>query len=144
MRIKCTDNGVIVPCSDHTINMSYIPTEITLLGLMTVLAFMLFTIIIPFWKIYKKAGKPGWASIVPVYNIVVLLEITKKPIWWIFLFFIPFVNIIIAIIVYNELSKGFGKGVGYTFGLIFLPFIFLPILGYGKAQYTDPAPSVIV
>ncbi len=62
------------------------------------------------WKIFTKAGKPGWASLVPIYNIVVLLEITGKPIWWILLFLIPGVNLIMQIIVINELSQRFGKG----------------------------------
>ncbi len=87
------------------------------------------------WKVYVKAGKPGWAAIVPIYNYIVLLEIVKKPLWWIILLFIPFVNFIVAILVYNELSKAFGKGTGFAVGLIFLPFIFIPLLGFGDAEY---------
>ncbi|MBR9761560.1 signal peptidase I [bacterium] len=87
------------------------------------------------WKVFTKAGKPGWASIVPIYNTIVLLEIVGKPIWWIILLLIPFVNIIVLLIVLNELSKSFGRGVGTTLGLIFLGFIFWPILGFGSAQY---------
>lgn len=89
------------------------------------------------WKIYTKAGQPGWASIIPIYNIVVLLQIVKKPIWWIILMLIPFVNFVIAILLIHNLSKVFGKGVGFTLGLFFLPFIFYPILGFGDAQYED-------
>ena len=87
------------------------------------------------WKVFTKAGKPGWASIVPIYNTIVLLEIVGKPIWWIILLLIPFVNIIVLLIVLNELSKSFGRAVGTTLGLIFLGFIFWPILGFGSAQY---------
>ena len=98
------------------------------------------------WIIYKKAGKPGWAAIIPIYNLVVLLEIIKKPIWWIILLFIPFVNFIIMIIMLHNLSKVFGKDVGFTLGLLFLPFIFYPILAFGKATYleapTGSTPSV--
>src|ERR1700734_311348 len=61
------------------------------------------------WKVYTKAGKPGWACIVPIYNLIVLLEIVGKPIWWIFLFLIPCVNIIFIIWTINLLSKSFGQ-----------------------------------
>ncbi|MEO8149585.1 MAG: DUF5684 domain-containing protein [Bacteroidia bacterium] len=84
--------------------------------------------IICMWKIYTKAGKPGWAAIIPIYNYIVMLEIVGKPIWWIFLLLIPFVNIVIAIMVVNLLSKSFGKDAGFTVGLILLGFIFYPIL----------------
>ncbi len=87
------------------------------------------------WKIFEKAGKPGWASIVPIYNMVVLLQIVKKPVWWILLFFIPIVDIIVAIIVFHNLSKCFGKSVGFTIGLLFLPVIFFPLLAFGDATY---------
>jgi hypothetical protein len=87
------------------------------------------------WKIYAKAGKPGWACIVPIYNIIVLLEIVKKPLWWIVLLLIPLVNIIILFIIYIELAKVFGKGTGFGIGLILLSPIFIMILGFGDAKY---------
>jgi hypothetical protein len=90
------------------------------------------------WKVYTKAGKPGWACIVPIYNIIVLLEIVGKPWWWIILMLIPIVNIVFVIIIMNNLSKVFGHGVGFTLGLIFLSFIFIPILALGSSQYTAP------
>ena len=90
------------------------------------------------WMIYAKAGKPGWAAIVPIYNYIVLLDIVGKPWWWILLLFIPLVNIVVAIMVVNELSKSFGKGVGFTLGLLFLSFIFYPILAFGSAKYEGP------
>jgi len=92
-------------------------------------------ILIGIWKVFTKAGKPGWASIVPIYNIIVLLEIAGKPTWWILLYLIPFVNIIIGIIVTVEVARQFGQGIGFALGLIFLPFIFYPILGFGNARY---------
>ena len=109
------------------------------------LVWLLFQILILFliitvesqWKIYKKAGKDGWASIVPIYNIVVLLEIVKKPTWWLIMLLIPFVNIIFSIWMTNLLSKRFNKDEGFTIGLIFLPFIFYPLLGMSKAEYID-------
>lgn len=87
------------------------------------------------WKIFTKAGKPGWACIIPIYNAIVLLEIVKKPTWWFIMFFIPFVNIYYAIVLMNELSKSFGKDSGFTVGLILLPIVFLPILAFGDAEY---------
>jgi len=87
------------------------------------------------WKTFVKAGKPGWGVLVPIYNMVLLLEIAKKPIWWILLFFIPFVNFIVAILVAIEVAKSFGKGAGFGLGLAFLGPIFYPILGFGDAQY---------
>ncbi len=91
------------------------------------------------WKIYTKAGKPGWACIVPIYNIIVLLEIVGKPLWWIILLLIPGVNIVFAIWMINLLSKSFGKTEGFTIGLLLLSFIFYPILGFGSASYEGPA-----
>ncbi|AFM03079.1 hypothetical protein Fleli_0615 [Bernardetia litoralis DSM 6794] len=88
-----------------------------------------------FWKIFEKAGKPGWASLIPIYNIIVILEIVNKPIWWVVLFLIPIVNIVIAIIVYIELAKAFGKDTGFGIGLVLLGIVFFPMLAFGDAQY---------
>ena len=87
------------------------------------------------WIIYSKASKPGWAAIVPIYNILVLLEIVGKPYWWIFLMLVPILNIVILIIVYHNLSLLFGKGGGFTVGIILLPVVFLPILAFGDANF---------
>ena len=92
-------------------------------------------VIAGFWKVFVKAGKPGWAAIVPIYNIIVLLEIGGKPLWWIILFFIPFVNVIMAILVVIAVAKNFGKSDAFGVGLGLLGFIFYPILGFGDAQY---------
>ena len=88
---------------------------------------------------FEKAGKPGWGAIVPIYNIVILLEIAGKPIWWFILFFIPFVNFIVVILISIEVAKNFGKGTGFGLGLAFLGFIFYPILGFGDAKYQGRA-----
>lgn len=96
------------------------------------------------WKLFAKAGKPGWASIVPIYNIIVMLEIVGKPTWWIILYLIPFVNIVVAIIVNIQLAKVFGKDTGYAIGLILLPFVFFPMLAFGNAQYTKPSAEAAV
>jgi uncharacterized protein DUF5684 len=92
------------------------------------------------WKIFEKAGKPGWAAIIPIYNAIVILQIAGKPVWWIFLYLIPLVNIVIAIMVTVAFAANFGKGVGFAIGLILLGFIFYPILAFGEATY-QPQPA---
>jgi hypothetical protein len=88
------------------------------------------------WGVFTKAGQPGWAAIVPFYNIYVLLKITEKPEWWLVIWVCcPVVNLICLVLVAVELANRFGKGAGYAVGLIFLPFIFYPLLGFGDAQY---------
>jgi hypothetical protein len=91
--------------------------------------------IVAFWKVYTKAGQPGWAVLIPIYNYYVFLKIAGKPGWWLLLMLIPLVNLIIAIIVVLEVAKAFGKGTGFGLGMIFLGPIFYPILGYGSATY---------
>ena len=94
-------------------------------------------IFVSLWKIFEKAGKPGWAAIVPIYNIIVLLEIVNKPVWWIVLMLVPLVNIVVAVLVYIELAKCFGKSAGFGIGMVFLGFIFLPMLAFSDAKYMD-------
>ena len=103
--------------------------------------YLAFTILIlaAWWKIFTKAGQPGWACIIPIYNLYVWCKIVGRPWWWILLMLIPFVNFIIAIILLIDLAKSFGKGVGFGIGLLLLPFIFFPILAFGSAQYQGPA-----
>lgn len=93
--------------------------------------------IVGMWKIFTKAGKPGWASLVPIYNLVVMLEIVGKPIWWIALML--FCGPVGWIMLSLALAQSFGKETGFAIGLIVLPFIFLPVLGFGSAQYRGPA-----
>ncbi|MBS1520368.1 MAG: hypothetical protein JST50_05190 [Bacteroidetes bacterium] len=95
--------------------------------------------IISHWKIYEKAGKPGWAAIIPIYNIIVLLEIIGKPVWWILLLLIPCVNIVFAVWMTNLLSKSFGQSEGFTVGLLLLGVVFYPILAFGNYQYLGPS-----
>lgn len=87
------------------------------------------------WKINIKAGQPGWACLVPFYNVIVMLKIAGKPAWWLVLMFIPFVNIVIAILMTAGLAKAFGKGAGFTIGLLLLGFVFYPMLAFGDAEY---------
>ena len=99
---------------------------------------IIFVVLAGIWKVYTKAGQPGWASLIPIYNLYILLKIVGKPAWWILLFFIPVVNLVIAIIVAIEIAKAFGKSAGFGVGLAFLGFIFYPILGFGEATYQGP------
>ena len=96
-------------------------------------------LIVTMWKIFTKAGKPGWASIIPIYNIFVMLDIAGKPAWWFLLFLIPFVNFIVGILVIAGIATNFGKGGGFVVGMILLPIVFYPILAFGSAQYSKPA-----
>ncbi len=96
-------------------------------------------IIASFWMVFSKAGKPGWAAIIPIYNIIVMLQIVGRPWWWILLMFIPIVGLVIAIIVSIDMAKSFGKGTGFGIGLALLGFIFYPILGFGSATYQGPS-----
>ena len=99
---------------------------------------ILVLMIVSFWKIFTKAGKPGWAAIIPIYNCIVFLEIVNKPIWWIILILIPIVNIIILIILIHRLSLSFGQGVGFTILLILLGIVGYPLLAFGDYKYVGP------
>lgn len=92
-------------------------------------------LIISMWLIFSKAGQAGWKSLIPLYNLYILFKITWGSGWLFLLGCIPIVNIVIYIITEYKLAKSFGKGVGTTLGLIFFPYIFQLILGFGSAQY---------
>jgi hypothetical protein len=91
------------------------------------------------WKMFTKAGQPGWAILIPIYNLYVMCKIAGRPGWWLLLMLIPLVNLIVAIILYVDIAKNFGSGAGFAIGMLFLPFIFFPILGFGSAQYQGAA-----
>lgn len=95
-------------------------------------------VIISMWKIFLKAGYDGWKSIIPIYNLYIIQKIIKKPWWWILLMFIPFIGIIWIVWSTNLLAKSFGKDSWFTFGLVVLPFIFYPMLGFGNTIYREP------
>ena len=92
-----------------------------------------------YWKMLTKAGQPGWAILIPIYNAIVILQIAGRPVWWIILLCIPLVNIIIWVLVGLDLAKNFGKDTGFAVGIILLGFIFIPILGFGDAKYLPGA-----
>ncbi|MEX0755232.1 MAG: DUF5684 domain-containing protein [Actinomycetota bacterium] len=91
------------------------------------------------WVVFTKAGRPGWAAIIPIYNIWVLLEIVGRPGWWLILYLIPIVNIVVHIIVLVDLSKSFGHGAGFAIGLLLIPIIFFPVLAWGDSTYRGPS-----
>lgn len=91
------------------------------------------------WKVFVKAGQPGWAALVPIYNTYILTQITGRPILWFILTFIPCANIVAAWVLTQDLAKSFGKSSGYGIGLFLLSPIFLPMLGFGSDQYQGPA-----
>ncbi|MCL4869835.1 MAG: signal peptidase I [Anaerolineae bacterium] len=90
------------------------------------------------WKIFVKAGKPGWAAIVPIYNIVILLELVGRPLWFIILFFIPLLNVVAAILLAIDLALSFGKDMVYAILIILFSPIMLLVLGFGSAEYVGP------
>lgn len=98
------------------------------------IAFLVF-MIVSMWKVFEKAGEPGWACIVPIYNYFVMAKIAEKPMWWGALCLIPYANIVFIIWIWNRIVKRFGKNEGFTVGVILLGFIFIPILAFSDAQY---------
>ncbi len=108
--------------------------EPSALGLIVALAFIIL-MIASVWKVYIKAGEPGWASIVPIYNAIVMLRIAGRPAWWFLLFLVPFLNLVIVVIVTLNFASSFGKSALFGVGLILLPFIFWPLLAFGSAAY---------
>ena len=109
-------------------------------GVFFVYIAVLILCIVSLWKVFSKAGQPGWAAIIPIFNAYILIKTAGKPGWWLLLFLIPLVNLVIGIIVLLALAERFGKGAGFAVGLLLLPMIFFPILAFGSATYS-PAPA---
>lgn len=129
----CTVNGQPVDCG---------PLMAIIIPLWFVLFGLLILMIASMWRIYTKAGEPGWVSVIPVYNAVKLLEIEGLPLWWVILMFVPLVNLVMYVVLQYSLARVFNKGTGFALGLVFLPVIFTPILAFGAATYTNPQPGV--
>jgi len=108
-----------------------------------VYAAVIVLIIAGMWKMFVKAGQQGWLSIIPILNTYVIIKLAGREGWWILLFLIPCVNIVVAIIVYMDLAQKYGKSAAYGLGLIFLPFIFIPVLGFGDAEFIGDKTKVI-
>jgi hypothetical protein len=108
-------------------------------GMMVVILAIAVLVIAAMWKIFVKAGEPGWAALIPIYNVIVLLKIAGKPAWWIVLMLIPFVNFVVAIIVALAIAKNFGRSTGFGLGLAFLAPVFYPILAWSDSRYEPQA-----
>ncbi len=108
-----------------------IPVILVAIVYLALIVFM----ITSFWKLFEKAGRPGWAAIIPVYNYMVMAEIGQKPSWWGLMLLVPFANIVFMIMIFDGISKAFGKDTAFTVGLIFLGIVFIPMLAFGNAEY---------
>jgi hypothetical protein len=119
-----------------------VPTTTTTTGSLSLASIIALVIVVFYvaceWIIFSKANQPGWAAIIPILNTVIFLHVIGRSGWWILIFFVPVVNIIFGLIFIHELSKAFGHGIGFTLGLIFLSFIFIPILAFGGSKYAGP------
>ena len=110
-----------------------------------VLLFELFVVIFYascFWKLFDKMEKPAWSAVIPIYNAFVLTQALNKPVLWFILTLIPGVNLVVGLILLWDLIRSFGKGTGYFVATLFLSFITLPVLAFGEARFTSPAPLV--
>ena len=101
------------------------------------LAFVIL-IIAEWWVIFSKAGRPGWAAIIPIYNIYVMCKVAGKPGWWVILMFIPLVNIVTIFMLYIALAKSFGRTTIFGVFMVLLSIIFAGILAFGSATYQGP------
>lgn len=100
-------------------------------------------VIIGMWKVFEKAGQPGWACIIPIFNVYILLKIAGRPAWWLILFFVPIANFVVAIIVAMDVAKAFGQSAVFGFFLLFLfAGIGYLVLGFGNYQYRGPATAM--
>jgi hypothetical protein len=106
------------------------------IGVILYLAIIVF-FIVTFWKVFEKAGRPGWAAIIPIYNVYIYCKVAGRPGWWILLFLIPIVNIVIGAIVAIDVAKHFSKSTAFGVGLWLLAFIFAPILAFGPATFSE-------
>ena len=100
-----------------------------------VVGLILLLFLITFWKIFEKAGEAGWKSLIPIYNIFIMIKIAGKPWWWFLLFLIPLVNIIFNLLWCLALGQKFGKSQLFGVGLFLLGFIFFPILAFDSSRY---------
>ena len=110
----------------------------------SVLLLLFGPLLIASWKIFTKAGQPGWAVFIPFYNIYVYTQILRRPKWWILLYFfgfVPFVGslavLFVSIIDSVRMAKVFGKSPVFGVGLLLLPFIFYLVLAFGSSDYDE-------
>lgn len=109
-----------------------------IISILAVVAIIVLTLV-GWWKMFAKAGQPGWTCIIPFVNVYILLKIVGRPGWWLLLFFLPIISFIVFIVVMIDLAKSFGKGSLFAVGLVLLSVVFIPVLGLGKSEYQGPA-----
>ena len=102
---------------------------------LTVVFAFVVTVIVGMWKTFAKAGEPGWGVLIPIFNLYLMTRIAGRPGWWTLLMLLPLINIVFQAIVSIGIAENFGKSALFGIGLLFLPFIFYPILGLGDAAY---------
>jgi hypothetical protein len=95
-------------------------------------------VVVSNWRLYEKAGQPGWGALVPIYNVVLLVRIAGRSWWWVVLLLTPYVGAVFMIVVAIDLARNFGRGAGFGVGLAFLPMMFFPILAFGESRYLGP------
>ncbi len=100
-----------------------------------ILAFIIIFELAAVWTMFDKAGFPGWAAIVPFYNLYIFCKVADKSGWWVLLLFVPFVSLIFQILLFVAIAQNFNKGTGFMIGMVFLPFIFIPVLAFGNSSY---------
>ena len=122
--------GVVLQDAGVAAGLGLVALFVTMVPVLVVLAGL--------WKIFTKAGQPGWAAIIPIYNVYILLKIVGRPTLWLVGFLIPIVNFVVTILVTIDLAKAYGKGLIYAIGMLLIPFIFFPLLGFGSARYQGP------
>jgi hypothetical protein len=114
--------------------------DLILFGTAGVMIVLTTTITAGTWAIFEKGGRPGWSVFVPLYNLIVLHQVAGKSAWWVLFYLMcPGVNIFTLLALYMSLCARFGKGFVYALGLLFVPFLFFPLLGFSAAQYQVPA-----
>lgn len=108
-----------------------------------VLVWLAFVVVVvaSWWRLFTKAGEPGWAAIIPIYNTYIMIKIGGNPWWYLLLLFVPLVNFVIVIKIMVDVASAFGKGLGFGLGLAILSFIFAPILAFGDATYQGAGES---
>jgi hypothetical protein len=94
--------------------------------------------IVCYWKIFTKAGKPGWAALIPIYSTLVQLEILGREWFWLLLMFIPGVNLVILVAMTLDLAKVFGKDTSFGCLMVLFPYVMIPVLALGDAKYLGP------
>lgn len=93
------------------------------------------------WRVYRKAGQPGWGVLVPLYNLFLLVRIANCSVWWFILLLVPGVNLVIFVLLCIQVSRNFDRGLIFGLGLAFLGVLFYPLLGFSRARYQPFGPS---